>query len=433
MDPSLIGILGICALFFLLAIRMYIGLAMLVTGFLGYCLMMGIPAGLSLLNLVPYSAGSSYTLTVIPLFVLMGQFAYVSGISGDIYKAVYSWIGKYAGGLSMATVIGCAGFAAVSGSSLATAATMGTVAISEMKKYRYDSKLATGCVAAGGTLGILIPPSLGFMIYGILTEQSIGKLFIAGILPGIILTAFFILTIFVHCRIKPSIAPPAKQFPLRERLASLKGIWGLLFLFVLVMGGIYLGVFTPTEAGGVGAFGALLIAIIKRKLNLSNIRESVLETGKTTAMIFLIIIGAEFFSKFMGVTMLPMMLADYIGGLALNKYVILTFILFIYIILGCVMDTVAIMILTTPIIFPVIHALGFDPIWYGVIMVVVLEAGFITPPVGLNVFVIKAVSADVELSAIFIGILPFLGACLVVIILLIAFPEISLFLPNLMR
>jgi C4-dicarboxylate transporter DctM subunit len=433
MDPSLIGILGICALFFLLATRMYIGLAMLVTGFLGYCLMMGIPAGLSLLNLVPYSAGSSYTLTVIPLFVLMGQFAYVSGISGDIYKAVYSWIGKYAGGLSMATVIGCAGFAAVSGSSLATAATMGTVAISEMKKYRYDSKLATGCVAAGGTLGILIPPSLGFMIYGILTEQSIGKLFMAGILPGIILTTFFILTIFVHCRIKPSIAPPAKRFPLRERLVSLKGIWGLLFLFVLVMGGIYLGVFTPTEAGGVGAFGALLIAVIKRKLNLLNIRESVFETGKTTAMIFLIIIGAEFFSKFMGVTMLPMMLADYIGGLALNKYVILTFILFIYIILGCVMDTVAIMILTTPIIFPIIHALGFDPIWYGVIMVVVLEAGFITPPVGLNVFVIKAVSADVELSAIFIGIIPFLGACLAVIILLIAFPGISLFLPNLMR
>jgi C4-dicarboxylate transporter DctM subunit len=433
MDPSLIGILGICALFFLLAMRMYIGLAMLVTGFLGYCLMMGIPAGLSLLNLVPYSAGSSYTLTVIPLFVLMGQFAYISGISGDIYKAVYSWIGHYAGGLSMATVLGCAGFAAVSGSSLATAATMGTVAISEMKKYRYDPKLATGCVAAGGTLGILIPPSLGFMIYGILTEQSIGKLFMAGILPGIILTTFFILTIFVHCKIKPSIAPPAKRFPLRERLASLKGIWGLLFLFLLVMGGIYLGVFTPTEAGGVGAFGALLIAVIKRKLNLLNIRESVLETGKTTAMIFLIIIGAEFFSKFMGVTMLPMMLADYIGGLALNKYVILTFILFIYIILGCVMDTVAIMILTTPIIFPVIHALGFDPIWYGVIMVVVLEAGFITPPVGLNVFVIKAVSADVELSAIFLGILPFLAACLAAVILFIAFPEISLFIPNLMR
>ena len=433
MDPSLIGVLGICALFFLLALRMYIGLAMLVTGFFGYCLMMGIPAGLGLLNLVPYSAGSSYTLTVIPLFVLMGQFAYISGISGDIYKAVYSWIGNYAGGLSMATVLGCAGFAAVSGSSLATAATMGTVAIPEMKKYGYDSRLATGCVAAGGTLGILIPPSLGFMIYGILTEQSIGKLFMAGILPGIILSAFFMLTIFIQCRIKPSIGPPAERISLRERLASLKGIWGLLFLFVLVMGGIYLGVFTPTEAGGVGAFGAFLIALVKRRLSLTNIRESVLETGKTTAMIFLIIIGAEFFSKFMGVTMLPMMLADYIGGLALNKYLILTFILLTYIILGCVMDCVAIMILTTPIIFPIINALGFDPIWYGVIMVVVLEAGFITPPVGLNVFVIRAVSGDVELGTIFVGILPFLGACLAAVILLVAFPEIALFIPSFMK
>ncbi|MGD8982800.1 MAG: TRAP transporter large permease [Desulfobacteraceae bacterium] len=432
MDPSIIGILGICALFFLLAIRMYIGLAMLVTGFFGYCLMMGVPAGLSLLHLVPYSAGSSYTLTVIPLFVLMGQFAYISGISGDIYKAVYSWIGRYAGGLSMATVLGCAGFAAVSGSSLATAATMGTVAIPEMKKYGYDSKLATGCVAAGGTLGILIPPSLGFMIYGILTEQSIGKLFMAGILPGIILSALFLFTIFLQCKIKPSIGPPAERISLKDRLLSLKDIWGLLFLFILVMGGIYLGVFTPTEAGGVGAFGAFLIALVKGRLNFANIKESVLETGKTTAMIFLIIIGAEFFSKFMGVTMLPMMLADYIGGLALNKYLILTFILFTYILLGCVMDCVAIMILTTPIIFPVINALGFDPIWYGVIMVLVLEAGFITPPVGLNVFVIRAVSGDIELNTIFVGILPFLAACVVAVILLIVFPEIALVIPKLM-
>jgi tripartite ATP-independent transporter DctM subunit len=433
MDPSLIGILGIFALFFLLAMRMYIGLAMLVTGFFGYCIMMGIPAGLNLLNLVPYSVASSYTLTVIPLFVLMGQFSYVSGISGDIFKAVYSWIGSFRGGLSMATVLGCAGFAAVSGSSLATGATMGTVAIPEMKKYGYDDRLATGCVAAGGTLGILIPPSLGFVIYGILTEQSIGKLFMAGILPGIVLAALFMLAIFIQCKIKPSMGPPAERISLRDRVLSLKGIWGLLFLFILVMGGIYLGVFTPTEAAGVGASGAFLIALGKRRLSFKNVRESLLDTGKTTAMIFLIIIGAECFSKFMGVTMLPMMLADYIGGLALNKYLILTFILITYIILGCVMDCVAIMILTTPIIFPVINALGFDPIWYGVIMVVVLEAGFITPPVGLNVFVIRAVSGEVELSTIFIGILPFLGACLLAVVLLIAFPEIALFIPSLMR
>lgn len=428
----MIGILGIVGLFFLLATGMYIGLAMFLIGFLGYCLIMGIPAGLGLISLVPYSAGSSYTLSVIPLFVLMGQFAYFSGISGDIYKTVYSWLGSLRGGLSMATIMGCAGFAAVSGSSLATAATMGTVAIPEMEKYGYDPKLATGCVAAGGTLGILIPPSLGFIIYGILTEQSIGKLFMAGILPGIMLAALFILTIFLQCKIKPSMGPRGERVSLRDRILSLGGIWGMLVLFVLVIGGIYMGVFTPTEAAGIGAFGAFLIALLKRKLSYKNIMQSLLETGKTTAMLFLIIIGADLLSKFLGATMLPMMLADYVAGLPFNEYVILAMILFVYVMLGCVMDCVAIMILTIPIIFPAISALGFDPIWYGVIMVVVLEVGLITPPVGLNVFVIKGVSREVEISAIFMGILPFLGSCLVAVILLVLFPKIALFIPSLM-
>jgi C4-dicarboxylate transporter, DctM subunit len=433
MDTAWIGVLGIVVLFLLLAMRMYIGLAMLVTGFLGYCLMMGILAGLGLLTLVPYSVASSYTLTVIPLFVLMGQLAYMSGISVDIYRAVYSWFGGVPGGLSMATVVGCAGFGAVCGSSLATGATMGTVAIPEMKKYGYHPGLATGCVAAGGTLGILIPPSLGFIIYGILTEQSIGKLFMAGILPGILLSALFILAIWIQCKINPAMGPPAERIPFKDRLISLKGIWGLCVLFVLVMGGIYMGVFTPTEAAGVGAFGAFLMTVLKGKMIAANVQESLLDTGKTTAMIFLIIIGAEFFSRFLGVTMLPMMLADYVAGLPLNRYIILGLILFTYILLGCVMDCVAIMILTTPIIFPVIRALGFDPIWYGVLMVVVLEVGFITPPVGLNVFVIRGVSGGVELSTIFKGIMPFLGACLVGIILLIMFPKISLFIPSLLK
>ena len=433
MDPTLTGILGICSLFFLLATGMHIGLAMLVTGFLGYWLMMGIPAALALLNLVPYSVASSYTLTVIPLFVLMGQFASVSGISRDIYKAVYSWFGGLPGGLAMATVVGCAGFGAVCGSSLATGVTMGIVALPEMKKYGYDDRLATGCVAAGGTLGILIPPSLGFAIYGILTEQSIGKLFMAGILPGIVLTGFFIVAIWIQCRIRPSMGPRAPRISFKDKVVALSGVWGLLVLFVLVMGGIYLGVFTPTEAAGVGAFGAFLISLFRGKLSFANIKESLLATGKTTAMIFLIIIGAEFLSKFLGVTMLPMALADYVGGLSLNKYVILALILLVYLILGCLMDCVAIMILTTPIIFPVIIALGFDPIWYGVIMVVVLEAGFITPPVGLNVFVIKGVSGGVELSTIFRGIFPFLGGCLAILILLTVFPGIALFLPSLMK
>lgn len=432
MDHSMIGILGIIALFLLLAMRMYIGMAMLLVGFLGYCLIMGISPGLGLLSLVPYSTGSSYMLSVIPLFVLMGQFAYLSGISGDIYKAVYSWLGSLPGGLAMATVVGCAGFAAVSGSSLATGATMGTVAIPEMTKYGYDPKLTTGCVAAGGTLGILIPPSIGFVIYGILTEQSIGKLFMAGILPGIMLALLFITTIAVQCKIKPSMGPPGEQVSLRNRILSLGGIWGMLTLFILVMGGIYIGVFTPTEAAGVGAFGAFLIALLKGRLSYKNLMQALLDSGKTTAMLFLIIIGAELFSKFLGATMLPMLLADYVGDLPLNRNVILIFIIFTYLLLGCVMDCIAIMILTTPIIFPVITALGFDPIWYGVIMVVVLEIGLITPPVGLNVFVIRGVSGEIELGTIFMGILPFLGACFAAIVLLVLFPGIALYIPNLM-
>jgi tripartite ATP-independent transporter DctM subunit len=433
MDPGVVGILGIIGLFFLLATGMSIGLSMLLIGFLGYCLVMGVPAGLGVLSLVPHSAGSSYMLTVIPLFVLMGQFAYLSGISADIYKTVYSWIGGLPGGLAMATVMGCAGFGAVSGSSLATSATMGTVAIPEMKRYGYDSRLATGCVAAGGTLGILIPPSLGFVIYGILTEQSIGKLFMAGILPGIMLAILFMMTIFFQCKIKPAMGPPGESVPLKDRIIALGGIWGMLLLFFLVMGGIYLGIFTPTEAAGIGAFGSFLIALLKGKLNYQNIMESLLETGKTTAMLFMIIIGAEILSKFLGATMLPMRLADYVASLPLNKYIILAFIIFTYFVLGCVMDCVAIMILTTPIIFPVITALGFDPIWYGVMMVVVLEVGLITPPVGLNVFVIRGVADGIELGTIFAGILPFLGACVVSIILLVLFPEIALYIPNFMK
>ncbi|RJR32699.1 MAG: TRAP transporter large permease [Desulfobacteraceae bacterium] len=433
MDPSLIGLLGICLLFLLLAIGMYIGLAMLVTGFLGYWYVMGLPAGLGLMNIIPYSVASSYMLSVIPLFVLMGEFAYVSGISGDIYKAVNSWLGSLPGGLSMATVIGCAGFGAVCGSSLATSATMGTVAIPEMRKYGYEDRLATGCVAAGGTLGILIPPSLGFAIYGILTEQSIGKLFMAGILPGILLTGLFILAIWAQCRINPRIGPPAERLSLRDKVVSLKSIWGLIVLFVIVIGGIYAGIFTPTEAAGIGAFGAFMLGLLKKNLRLSTIMGSLLETGKTTAMIFLIMIGAEFFSKFLGVTMLPMALSEYIGGLAINRYIILFLVLLTYVILGCLMDCVAIMILTTPIIYPVVVALGFDPIWYGVIMVIVLEMGFITPPVGLNVFVIKGVSGGVELGTIFRGIMPFLAACLLALLLLIIFPGLPLFLPGLMK
>ena len=430
MSPELIGILGIVFMFVLLAFRMYIGMAMALAGFLGLCVLVGPEAGIHILGITPLTEGSSYTLSVIPLFVLMGQFAFISGISSDIYKTVYAWLGHLSGGLAMATIMACAGFAAVCGSSLATGATMGMVAIPEMKKYKYDPRLSTGCVAAGGTLGILIPPSIGFILYGILTEESIGKLFMAGILPGILLSFLFITAIYIQCRLRPQMGPQGQPATWKVRLKSLGGTWGMLLLFLIVMGGIYLGVFTPTEAAGIGAFGAFFLALIKRKLSFSGLIKCLLDTGKTTTMIFFIIIGANIFSTFLGLARIPMSLADFIADLALPRIIILAGIIAVYILLGCIMDCYAIMILTVPIIFPVIEAMNFDPIWFGVIMVIVLEVGLITPPVGLNVFVLKAAAPDVPLTVIFSGIWPFLVAAVLAIALLIAFPQIALLIPS---
>ncbi|MCF8094248.1 MAG: TRAP transporter large permease [Desulfobacteraceae bacterium] len=430
MSPQLIGIIGIGVLFVFLALRMYIGIAMALVGFVGMCILVGSNAGINLLGIVPLSVGSSYTLSVIPLFVLMGQFILVSGISSDIYKTLYTWIGQFRGGLAMATILACAGFAAICGSSLATGATMGQVAIPEMQKHKYDNRLSTGCVAAGGTIGILIPPSIGFVIYGILTELSIGKLFMAGILPGALLSILFIIAIYIQCRINPDMGPHGPSTTWMEKIRSLRGTWAMLLLFVIVMGGIYFGIFTPTEAGGVGAFGAFIFAVFSGKLNKETFIRSLMETGRTTAFIFLIIIGANIFSSFLGITRLPMELAGFMGGLDLPRSVIIALIVLIYAALGCVMDCYAIMILTVPIIFPVIEVLGIDPIWFGVLMVIVLEIGLITPPVGLNVFVLKGAAPDVRLQTIFSGIWPFLLAALVAIIILVAFPEIATFIPE---
>ena len=432
MSPEMIGIIGIVIMFLLLALRMYIGIAMAIVGFLGMWYLIGFDAAMGVLGITPLTEGSSYTLSVIPLFVLMGQFAFVSGISTDIYKTVYTWMGHLKGGLAMATILACAGFAAICGSSLATGATMGMVAIPEMKKYRYDSRLSTGCVAAGGTLGILIPPSIGFIIYGILTEVSIGKLFMAGFIPGILLALLFIFTVFIQCAINPKMGPRGESTSFAMKVKSLSGTWGMLLLFIIVMGGIYLGVFTPTEAAGVGAFGAFLISVAKGKMTWKKLVECLMESGKTTAMIFLIIIGANIFSTFLGLARLPMGLADFVAGLALPKTVILYAIILVFILLGCVMDCYAIMILTVPIIFPVIEALHFDPIWFGVLMVIVLEMGLITPPVGLNVFVLKSAAPEVPLTVIFKGIWPFLLSTMTLIILLTVFPRIALFLPSFM-
>jgi C4-dicarboxylate transporter DctM subunit len=426
----MIGILGILLMFVFLAMRMYIGIAMGLIGFIGLGIIVGFSSGASILGITPLAEGSSYTLSVIPLFVLMGQFAFMSGISSDIYKTVYSWFGHFRGGLAMATIMACSGFAAICGSSLATGATMGMVAIPEMDKYNYDPRLSTGCIAAGGTLGILIPPSIGFVLYGILTEQSIGKLFMAGIIPGVVLTLLFLGVIWIRCWQNPEFGPRGPATTWSQKFRSLGGTWGMLLLFALVMGGIYFGWFTPTEAAGIGAFGAFLFALLKGKLSVKTLFDSLFETGRTTAMIFLIIIGANIFSSFLGIARIPMELADVIAGMEVNRYVILTGIVLIFILLGCVMDCYAIMILTVPIIFPVVQTMQFDPIWFGVLMVIVLEIGLITPPVGLNVFVLKSAAPNVPMGTIFRGIWPFMMAGLVAIVIITIFPELATFIPS---
>ncbi len=430
MSAEWIGVLGILLLFVLLAFRMHIGLAMALIGFGGVSLIVNLKAGLNILGIVPWAEGSSYSLSVIPLFILMGQFAFVSGISQDIYKSVHEWMGHLRGGLSMATIVACSMFAAVCGSSLATGATMAKVAIPEMQKYGYDPRLATGCVAAGGTLGILIPPSIGFIIYGILTEESIGKLFMAGILPGILLASLFMLAIVVQCYFKPGIGPQVEASSWSTRFKSLSGTWPMLSLFVLVMGGIYFGFFTPTEAAGIGAFGACVITVLKGKLDFESLVDSLLVTGNMTAMIFLIIIGANIFSSFLALTGIPFMLADSVAALELPRMLVLPLILVVFVLLGCVMDCFAIMILMVPILFPIIQAMNFDPIWFGVLMVIVLEVGLITPPVGLNVFVIKGAVPGVSITTIFQGVWPFLLAAVVCIFAIILFPQIALFIPS---
>jgi tripartite ATP-independent transporter DctM subunit len=332
----------------------------------------------------------------------------------------------------MATITACGGFAAISGSSLAAAATMGMVALPEMKRFKYDDALATGCIAAGGTLGILIPPSTVMIIYGILTEQPIATLFIAGITPGILLTLLFILTIYIMTKIKPALGPPGPNFPLKEKIYSLKDTWSILTLFVLVIGGLYTGWFTPTEAAGVGAFGAFVITVIKKKLTWENLTDSLSQTIRTTAMVFLILIGAHIFGYFLTISQIPDQLSILASETGLNRHVILALLILAYIILGCFMEGLAIMVLTIPIVYPLILELGFDPIWFGVIITLVMEMSLITPPVGMNVFIISGIAKDVPMYRIFRGVLPFWVAMLVCIILVILFPQLALFLPQTM-
>ncbi len=432
MSPTVIGLIGVAALFILIFLRMPVGFVMAAVGFVGFGSVVSFDAAMSIIAKDLFSVFGSYSLTVIPLFVLMGQLAYHSGISKRLFNAAYKFIGHWPGGLAIATIGACAAFAAICGSTNATAATMGAATLPEMKRYNYKPELATGVVAAGGSLGILIPPSVIFIVYGILTEQSIGRLFMAGILPGLILILLFIIAIIIWTRMRPELGPKGPTFSARERLSSLSGLIETLLLFVLIMGGLFLGIFTPTEAGAIGAFGTLVLALVGRNLTMKGFMTALFETTRMSCMILVIVAGATIFGHFLAVTRIPFDIAQGVSEIQLPRWAIMLIILAVYLVGGCIIDSLALIMLTIPIFYPVILFLEYDPIWFGVIIVLVTQIGVITPPVGINVYVVSGVARDVPLDVIFKGVLPFLAALIIGTLLLIPFPQIALFLPNLM-
>jgi tripartite ATP-independent transporter DctM subunit len=428
------GLIGICVLLGLIALRIHIAFALIIVGVGGYWHLMGWQATTGLLRLVPYSFVANFVLTTIPLFLLMGYLAHHGGLTRDIYQTARLWLSRVPGGLAIASVAGCAGFAAASGSSLATAAVMGRVAIPEMLRHDYDKGLASGCVAASGTIGSLIPPSILLILYGAMTETSIGQLLIAGFIPGILSALIYMGMIYVRALRNKKLCPQVEErVTWVQRLVSLKGTWGILALFVLVIGGIYTGIFTPTEAGGVGATGAFVLALVSGKLTWANFKESLLDTATSTSQIFAIALGAFMFTKFMAVSDLPNVLCQTIIELKLHPYLILAGISLVYVFLGMFLDPIGVMLLTLPIVFPVMAKLGFSPVWFGIIMIKYLEIGLITPPVGLNVYVIKGVVGDdIPLEQIFKGVAWFVAMDVLTLAILIAFPQITLFLPQTM-
>ncbi len=432
MSPEIVGVIGLALLLVLIFFRMWIGLAMATIGFLGYGYLLGFHSAFSVLAKVPYNTIAFYPMAPIPLFMLMGVVIANTRMGEDLYGTAHKWIGQFRGGLAMATVVACALFAAITGSSSASIVAMGKIAQPQMKKYNYSESLSTGCIACAGTLAILIPPSMGFIMYGIITENSVGFLFMAGFLPGLLLTLLFIITIVITTLLNPSAGPPGPKSSWKEKILSLKNTWHMVLLFLLVLGGIYGGIFTPTEAGAVGAFGALLITFAGRRLNRKLLINTMLETGLMTAMVMLLIIGAFIFMKFLAVSKIPFMLSGLVAGLPVSRLVIMIGIIIMYIILGMFLDVFSAVILTIPVIYPLILTLGYDPIWFGVLIVVVMEMGLVTPPIGMNVFLLSGV-VDTPLYTIFRGIWPFVAAMVVLIALLIIFPQIALFLPSTMR
>ncbi|QGZ35657.1 TRAP transporter large permease subunit [Stappia indica] len=433
LDTNLVMFLGFGLTLVLCALRVPIGLAMGSSGILGFGLLTGFEPAFRLVSHSVISTFSDYTMGLIPLFILMGAVAVASGISADLFRAAQLWFGGFRGGLAAATIASCGGFAAICGSSAATAATMTRLALPEMTRYGYSERLATGVIAAGGTLGVLIPPSIALAIYGLLTQQSIGLLFMAGVVPGIIAIGFYMLTARLWLMRRPQDAPAGIVPPLRERVVSLTRLSPIILLCLTVIGGIYGGIFTPTEAGAVGATGAIVIAFASRRFSFERLFISLTESVRTAAAILTILAGALLFGYFLTITQTPQKVAQVLLDADLGAYGTLLVILAVMLVLGCVMDSAAVVILTVPIVYPIITQLGFDPIWFGVIVTMTVEIGMISPPFGLNVFVIKGISKNTDIWEIYKGVAPFIVADILRIAVMILFPSLVLFLPNLLR
>jgi len=427
-----IGLVCVIAMFVLMILRMHIGVTMGLTAFIGIALLTNFDSACGKLAHTAFSQSSTYMMSVIPLYMLMGELAFLSGLSQDAYRTVNKWLGHLPGGLAMATIGACAAFAAVQGSSTAGSVIMVSIAYPEMKSRKYANSMALGCIAAGGTMGILIPPSAAFVLYGIITEQSIGKLFTAGIIPGVLLTLLFWAVIYVWCKRNPALGPPGPSVDWRERLISLKDLWAVVVLFGLVMGGIYFGIFNATEAAAVGVVAAFFITLVRRRLKTEGLKRAVLNTLRTTGMIFVMVIGAMLFNYLLSLSGLTTALADFCMKLPVPPVGIVIAIVLLYAILGALMDDWAMMLIVVPAVLPTVIALGFDPIWFGVITVIMMEMGMILPPVGFNVFVMAGMVKDVPMTEVYSGIWPFALGMAILVGFIIIFPDLALYLPRVM-
>ena len=432
MSPSTIGAIGVLSLFAMLFLRVPVWIALTLVGFIGNSIMSGTVPTFALAGTVPFDVGSAYTLSVVPLFVLMGEVASETGLSADLFKAARVMLAGVRGGLAVGALAASACFGAVCGSSVATAATMTRIALPEMRRAGYDVGLASGSLAAGGSLGILIPPSIILVIYAAIAEQSVPRLFAAGLVPGLVLTTLYMMVAVTVANLRKDYAPAGESATWRERFAAIKGPWQFLVLFLITIGGIYAGVFSPTEAASVGAFGAIVIGFVGRRLSTINLLNSIENTVAICGVLFVIVFGANLFSFFMVQTQLPNLLAQGAHALNLSGPAVMTLVIAAYIAFGCFLEGIGMVLITVPVFLPLVKQFGYDPVWFGVIVVIVVEVGLIHPPVGLNLFVIQAHAPDIKITSIYRGIVPFLVAPLILIILMFLFPSIALWLPKML-